>query len=245
MLWSTLVPAGTVDAYVKFTYTHVHSFQNNGHFLKKFKNFFGSTVTTNNITKQQDKQSNLLQAGLKVQVQHSNETMASLKELYTFARSSNSNVDVTCDSSCAIVDGKYVIGRTTNESSFVKWQTQVNGDVSRLTSTADGSVLAVSTEDQVILSLMRARDGKILVSRSIKPKANEEEGKHDHLFDYLLSCSLYKDHTNELLRVSFRISIAEPWYYVREERYYLWCQGCANSTISHSRHRLPRTKHFS
>lgn len=112
--------------------------------------------------------------------------MASLKELYTYTRSSNSNVDLSCDSPCAIVDGKCVIGRsksglsesTTNESSFVKWQTQVNGDVSRLASTADGSVFAVSTEDQ-ILSLMRARDGRILVSRSIKPKTNEK-GKHDH-----------------------------------------------------------------
>lgn len=116
--------------------------------------------------------------------------MSTVRELYSSPLQSRRGDHKTNDSPYAVSDGCYVIGTNTgtgiqttatsttsthqegDDFDFVRWKTQLNDEVSRVVSTENGDVIAVSTEGQ-FLSLLQGNTGRDLVTRSIRPKAHE------------------------------------------------------------------------
>ncbi len=111
---------------------------------------------------------------------------ATVRKFYSSPRHSPQNVDTSHDTPYAVSDGCYVVGThphltlTSNENEangcFIKWKTSFNDEISRLVSTADGSIIAVTTMAQS-LSLIRGGNGDVLASRSIRPKVHEQGKK--------------------------------------------------------------------
>ena len=102
-----------------------------------------------------------------------------MEKLLSYNRKNNSSGVLTPH---AISDDSRVFGTKTKITSpgdsgdLVRWETDMNADVSKLVTTENGDVIAILTSDQS-LSILRGSDGTILVSRDIGPKRYEEDGE--------------------------------------------------------------------
>jgi len=103
------------------------------------------------------------------------DNMATFKKSYTFSSRSGQTCHTNHDSPFTIIDGSYVIGidPESTEEDLIKWQVDLDYDILSLVSNVDGSVIAVLTDDET-LTLLRGRDGTVLVTKQIKPDSTEK-----------------------------------------------------------------------
>ncbi len=100
-----------------------------------------------------------------------------MKKLHTFDRKNKSGGALTPH---AISDGFSVIGTKisaiSDSNNLVRWERNMNDDVSKIVTTKKGNVIVSLTRDRS-LSILRGVDGTILISRNVGPKSHEEDGE--------------------------------------------------------------------